>query len=146
MAKRAWHYIGRSSSDGTPGLAQTWETYIARSRDGLFYIMLSGDEVQTESFGSADALAGFITDLGTPTPGVFASALSNIRGFKGLVDKLREAEHQRACAARQREIEALGYVLDATKPARNSTEYVDWWQKVSPLLERLAHLQEQGGR
>jgi len=96
MAKRAWHYIGRSSSDGTPGLAQAWETYIARSRDGLFYIMLSGDEVQTESFDSADALVSFITDLDTPTLGEFASALYNIRGFKGLVDKLLEADHRRA--------------------------------------------------
>jgi hypothetical protein len=117
---------------------------VARSRDGGFYIRQSGDGEDQELYlNSAAEFVSLVETLETPSLLEFSSALRGIRGFKTVVEKLSEAERERSRAERQREIEALEYVLAATKPERNGVDYVDWWRKVEILFERLKHLRKR---
>ncbi len=86
--RRSWHWISHEFSSGSPGLAQGWNTYIARSRDGKFHVRWQGDEDQEEEIGDESDLINFIADSPSPTITAVRDQLAGIRGFKHLCEMI----------------------------------------------------------
>lgn len=84
MAKRrSWHHIGHVTSDPCPGLSDSWDVYISRSRDGEFFISY-GEKEEFEA-GDAEDAAKWITEESGLDYCEVAEDLREIRGFKKVV-------------------------------------------------------------
>ena len=99
--KRNWHLIKRYHSDGGPGMSGFWDIYIARSRDGIYYLKIdtpepedpdSWNEDYPGEVGTESELLHFISkEMNYIELHEIIQAVQGIRGFGNLC-RMIEAE------------------------------------------------------
>lgn len=101
--KRSWHLLKRHHDDGGPGMSGFWDIYIARSRDGIYYLKIDAPEPEDpDTFhedypgkvGSESELLDFISkEMYYIELHEIVKAVQGIRGF-GKLCRMIEAEFE----------------------------------------------------
>jgi hypothetical protein len=86
--RRTFHCIGSVDSDPCPGLSDSWDVFIARTRDGRFFAYQSGADTDFELGGAKEAFEWIQQESGIDDLWTVAGNLKGIRGFGALVKLL----------------------------------------------------------
>lgn len=83
--RKTFHCIESVDSDSCPGLSDSWDVYIARTRDGRFFAYQSGADTDFELGSAKDAFEWIQEESGIDDLWTVAGNLEGIRGFGALV-------------------------------------------------------------
>lgn len=61
--ERSWHLLKRHHNDGGPGMSGFWDIYIARSKDGIYYLKIDTPEQEDPDSSHCD----YPGEVGTET-------------------------------------------------------------------------------
>jgi hypothetical protein len=81
---KTFHSIGSVDSDPCPGLSDSWDVYIARTRDGRFFAYQSGADEDFELGNSQSAFEWIQEGSGLVDFFAIIEKLERIRGFRSL--------------------------------------------------------------
>ncbi len=86
--RKTFHGIGSVDSDSCPGLSDSWDVFIARTRDGRFFAYQSGADTDFEMGSAKEAFEWIQEESGIDDLWTVAGNLEDIRGFGALVKLL----------------------------------------------------------
>lgn len=85
---KTFHFIGSVDSDSCPGLSDSWDVFIARTRDGRFFAYPSAADTDFELGSAKDVFEWIQEESGIDDLWTVAESLEGIRGFGALVKLL----------------------------------------------------------